>query len=539
MYSRYLAVVASVFVLVGGASAAPPAATHLSPAGGQRGTDVLVTALGSFDPWPVQVWTSHPGLKVEPQKDKGKIKVTIAKDTPPGTHYVRFHNPSGASPLRPFIVGNLPETEEKESNDSPQQAQAVPANTVVNGRLGRSGDVDAFAVTLDKGQTLVASITANKGLPSPMDAVIQVLSPDGFVIDQNNDYNGFDPQVTITATQPGPHVVRVFAFPAAPDSSIRYSGADTYIYRLTLSTRGLLESTVTTAIQQGQSAPLLGVGSGLPEKGIRLELPKGKLGSQVTLSHSSIPGIAEVAVEPHPVIDGTAKRDQAALAAPFSYAGWLKTAKQEDQIRIVGKKGQALLVRVESAARGFAASPAIRIHDAANKQVGRMDPPAIARDCEIAFTPPADGEYTITIMDLHGDHGPLHRYLLRVTPQTPNFTLTIATDRISMNPGKSIDVAITVNRINRFSQPITITALGLPDGVTLKTKSSDQKAITLELQASDKPWSGPIQLVGKSGDQLEHMVTASIPDTTGTSTELWLTIAADAKPPEPMKKRRR
>ena len=78
-----------------------------------------------------------------------------------------------------------------------------------------------------------------------MDAILQVVSADGFVLEENNDYHGLDPQIAFTA-QEGRHLHRSrFAFPAQPDSSIRFFGSDACIYRLTLTTgriRGLPDS---------------------------------------------------------------------------------------------------------------------------------------------------------------------------------------------------------------------------------------------------------------------------------------------------------
>src|SRR5687768_5423376 len=99
--------------LCGESSSAPPVITYLSPAGAQRGTTVEVTATGTFDA-STRVWASGKGVSVEPTKTAGKFTVTIAKDAVPGTYWLRAHNAEGASGLRPFIVGLLPEVSEKE-----------------------------------------------------------------------------------------------------------------------------------------------------------------------------------------------------------------------------------------------------------------------------------------------------------------------------------------------------------------------------------------------------------------------------------------
>ena len=98
------------------------------------------------------------------------------------------------------------------------------ASTTVNGRLAKAGDVDGFAVSLTRGQTLVASLEAERPLGSPMDAVLQVVSPEGLVLAQNDDDVGRDPRIVFEAPSTGTYIVRLFAFPAKPDSSIRFAG---------------------------------------------------------------------------------------------------------------------------------------------------------------------------------------------------------------------------------------------------------------------------------------------------------------------------
>jgi hypothetical protein len=104
-----------VFVVC--SEAAPPTLNNLHPAGAQRGTNVEILAGGTFERWPVQVWTDNPTITIKCAKDKGRLTINVAADAVPGVHWLRLHDEQGASTMRPFIVGTLPDVSEKEPND--------------------------------------------------------------------------------------------------------------------------------------------------------------------------------------------------------------------------------------------------------------------------------------------------------------------------------------------------------------------------------------------------------------------------------------
>src|SRR5262245_8655582 len=249
--------------------AAPPKLNDLFPAGGQRGQSLTITASGSFSAWPPLVWVDRPGVTVVADKDKGKLNVQVAAEAVPGVYWLRVIDGEGGSQLRPFIVGTLPEVAENETNDLPDKPQPVEPRVVINGKLAKSGDLDGFRVNLKAGQTLVASLGANTVLGSPMDAVLQVcelvqrkngsgpaLPAEPFVMAENHDSVGLDPRLAFTAPADGSYLVRVFAFPAMPDSSIRFAGGDDYVYRLTLTTGGFIDHVLPLA-QPRDAAPVL------------------------------------------------------------------------------------------------------------------------------------------------------------------------------------------------------------------------------------------------------------------------------------------
>lgn len=248
-----------------GLRADPPKVTALVPTGVQQGQTATITAQGTFPNWPVSVWSDTPGIDVTAVADKkGTFQVAAGAGATPGIAWLRFHDAEGASSLRPLFVGTLPELQEKEPNDSADKAQKIEQSAAITGQLAKRGDVDEFAIELQAGQTCVAAMYASDVLGSPMDGVIQVASPDGFVLAQQDDERGLDPQLAFTAPRAGTYLVRVFAFPATPDSSISFAGGDAFHYRLTLCTGPYLDHVFPLAIPAGQSVECRLFGWNLP-----------------------------------------------------------------------------------------------------------------------------------------------------------------------------------------------------------------------------------------------------------------------------------
>ena len=249
--------------IVAQARSAPPAALHLFPAGGQRGTKLVVTCTGTFS-WPPKVFA--PGIEVAPTSELGQLQIEIPGDLPTDRVWIRLYDAEGTATPLPFLIGGLREISEQEPNDRPREAILLnePGNSVphraaetaglnsssaarevdvletavaitINGAL-KDEDVDCFGVQLAAGQTLVAAVDAFARLGSPMDAILQVVSREGTVLAEKHDDLNLDPRLAFTATKPGIYVVRLFAFPASPDSSIRFAGGANQIYRLTLTT---------------------------------------------------------------------------------------------------------------------------------------------------------------------------------------------------------------------------------------------------------------------------------------------------------------
>ncbi|AWM37806.1 hypothetical protein GobsT_41690 [Gemmata obscuriglobus] len=504
---------------------APPAITYLSPAGAQQGTTVEVTAAGLTEPT-ARVWVSGKGVSAE--NVKGKLKITVAKDAVPDVYWLRAHSAEGASGLRPFIVGVLPEVTEKEPNDEFKKAQLIEATSVVvNGKLEKSGDVDCFAVRLKKGQTLVASLDAHNALRSPVDAMMQVLSADGFVLDENNDFHGLDPQIAFTAKKDGVHVVRVYAFPATPDSTIRYFGSDASVYRLTLTTGPFADHTTPLAVQNGTAA-VETEGWNLSPETRKFALTYGLPDSPFALAAGRANAV-RVRVEPHPTFG---PKTSEPLKPPFSVTDRIEKAGTDVSFIMNAKKGQSLTIQVESRTVGLAVNPVVRVLDADKKQLARAEPPKINADTALAFNAPADGAYTVTVGDQYAGSGPRHAFLLRVLSE-PDYDLTVPADHFTVAPGTPTTIAVKVNRKLGFTKPVEVSAQGLPPGVKVtivQPAKPDPNTVTLSLSANE-PLSVPFRLIGTVKDlpSLTRYTRFTAPEFDEPLADLWLTVTAPKK----------
>jgi hypothetical protein len=528
------------------ASAAPPNVTALFPSGCQVGQTVEVAAQGAVGDKP-QAWVSRDGLKIEFAESGNKFKVIAAADAAPGLYWIRVFNAEGASPLRPFVVGTLPEVAEKEPNHSASEAQKLESSqVVVNGVLDKGGEVDTFSVPLKAGQTLVASLMAKGTLGSPMDGVLQILGPRGFVLEHNDDDHGLDPQIAFTAPNDGDYGVRVFAFPAQADSSVRFSGGANYIYRLTLTTGPFVDHAQPMSIGKSLDAN----GAPVPQR-LRLHgwnLPAELADFPVTptmdesfvVRHPSLGNTLTLPVEPHPSVAEVAAANPAELqeiALPSSMTGVISKPGEVDVFRIKLTAKQAIVVRTDARTVGSPLDPVLRILKADGSQLQEVDDGSKGDfDPDSNFTAPADGEYRIAVTDRFGLGGPRFFYRLTALPSRPDFELNVASDSFVLNNDKPLEISVTVDRQRGFAEQIEVFAAGLPDKVTAEPVVSDKsgdtsKSVKLLLKAEAAvTFSGPIRIQGrvKGNEPVEKTAFATLASFGTKISEFWLTVSAPA-----------
>ena len=519
-------------------AAEPPSIDALFPAGVQRGESVSVDLIGKPGDAPLHVWTDRPELTVEPATDSATVTVTAAAEAPPGVYWIRLANEAGAASLRPFVVGTLPEVWEVEANDSADVAQTIdPAGTVVNGVLSESADVDTFLVPLLTGQTLVASLDADRTLASPMDGVLQVVSPQGFVLQQNDDDHGIDPQIAFTAPADGTYAVRLFAFPKQPNSSIGFSSAKTYVYRLTLTTGPFADRAAPLTNDPAGAYRLLGWNIAETQ-----EVVPSRDGDRLT-APLPIPGTWEfdrLPFMPDPVQTETdPAADTLPLPVPGAMWGSLEQPGDVDVYTFAATSGAKLSLAVAARALGSPLDPVLRILNADNKVLDTADDSGGGVfDPATTFSPPADGEYRIEISDRFGFGGPRFFYVLTATPERPDFTIQLDQDAYLLHPGDPLEIKLKLARTGGMQDPVTLKIEGLPEGVTatLTAPEPDESGAwivpngtneaTLKLEAAEGTTSSaPLSISAATGESPRQSATAPLIRLPFRTPHLWLTVA--------------
>lgn len=553
------------------AHAAPPKVTGVFPSGGGRGQTVTLTVSGEFSAWPVETWVDRPGVTLAAETDKGKLKATIAPDAAPGVYWFRLTNAEGASNLRPLVVGGAPEVEEVEPNDTPEKLQTLAQPSVVHGKLSKGGDVDSFALKLRQGTPLAAKLEANTPFGSPMDGVLQIvwisgpaydaetpaLAPtptsgkrlEAFVLEQDDDAGGFDPRVQFVAPRDGWYAVRVFAFPTEPNSTIAFAGSDAYVYRLTISTTGIVEHPWPLAITAGAATTVRSEGWQLtgPALTERPLTPAAADPAQpnplgvVPWWVDGIAGWAEAKVVAAPSViaaDASGPDAPQAISIPTVVSGRIEQPRDSDFFSFMGVKGKRVKVAVEARSLGFALDPHVAVTDAAGKQLAENDDAGKGRDSELVFAIPADGEYRIVVRDVHRHGGPRHTYRLTLIEPGRDFALTLAADTFALAADKPLEIPVTIERRDGFDQPIEFSVQGLPAGVAVapvvsEPKGDSAKAIKLALTADaaakfERPGT-PIRIVGRIAGSPQEWRLATFATGAGPASahhDAWLTLPA-------------
>ena len=453
----------------------------------------MIKAEGKFPAWPVEIVCDRDEVTIEAATESGELAVAIPAGSAPGVAWVRMHDKTSASKLVPLLIEPIKPLTETEPNNEIAAAATVGLPNVLAGRLEKSGDVDSFRIAVRSGQALVVSATAHRVLQSPMDAVLQLVDLQGNVIVQSDDVRGIDPQIVYQVKDDAELLVRIFAFPETPNSTIGFAGAASFVYMLRVTTDAFLDHALPLVIGSDTAASTpfgwnLPPGANVKHYSATSTSPAvaylpGCFGWQwqVVASKDAVSLVeSEQAAEP-----------TVANRLPCIFSGHIGRPGEIDRVRVEVEKGKKYRASVQSREFGFAIDSVLRFVDAkAGTELARNDDRSRDQyDATVEYSPKEAGEVELQISDLVDAFGPRHAYSVLIEESKPSFALSLAEDHYAVRAGESVEIAVSVSRLQGFQAKLKISAEGLPEGIQAEpiesdTKGGSAKSVKLKLTAT-------------------------------------------------------
>jgi hypothetical protein len=513
-----------IFVFcVGASQAEPPDTAYIFPAGAQRGTKVRVRIggfylyertplewLGPGVSGPAEIertatkWFDGPVIKQPASQQKEDYpkdylaELDIAADAPLGPHGWRSWNAQGATPVRPFIVGSLPEVVEEETDGDPLPVR-VALPVTINGRIFPREDLDAWTFDAEAGQPVTIAVMCEQ-IGSPLEARVEVRSAAGDLLAESTGRLNRDPMLRFVPPASGQYAVRI--------TDVKSGGLQHYVYRMTITAGPWIDAVFPLGGKRGAVTTFAVLGQGLQE--LEAKLPQspessithhfehqGQPLNGVRLDLDDLDELREL--EPNNEV-----AQAAALKLNSVANGRIEKPGDVDQCRLEMKKGEAVQLEVRAARLGSPLDAVLVVMDEQGKELARgEDMAGGSPDCEVKFTAPQDGAFLVSVRERFASRAGLDfAYRLRCTAPQPDFYLEMTVDSLAVDVGSTKKLPVNITRLGGFAGPITLVAEGLPAGVTappVEVKPNQNKGdLVFSVEASVPVSRHPLKIVGKA-----------------------------------------
>ncbi|MCY4567808.1 MAG: hypothetical protein OXD49_05810 [Candidatus Poribacteria bacterium] len=545
-----------------------PTLTAVFPQGGQQGRSVEVTLTGTNLGTATAVWFSGKGITAEIKEKTGQAAVvfngvgvsgsipsdaqllaslTIAPDAPLGVQQIRVVTPYGASNAGSFVVGNLreiieEETEESESeNSSMMEADWLALPVTVNGTIASIDDEDSFTFQLKKDVRLICEVAAQQ-IGSLLDSYLVLRDANGTEVANSGLGNAFDSVLDYTALETGKYTLHI--------RDIRYKGGDGYGYRLSIGELPYLETIFPLGGQRGTENAIAVTGANLDtvesiQVSIGAETPTGEQSLRVQTPSG-------LATNPHPFAIGNwvemvetepnnTTGNASAVTTPITLNGkidkpgdidWFSFEIKEPQFLVFEVEGNKLssnldaLLTLYGPGKPMEGSEEMAWNDNKEQVLMVNDDAVSGADARIDWNFEAVGKYSVAIRDLNNQGGETYPYRLNIRPLEPDCELSVvgldirnrpsSMDNPRVSRGSSVTLQVDVTRLDQFAGPIRLYCPALPKtfDVSPTIVDADQNRALLTVTV---PWDAPLGLMPFSvvgiyavgGRQIERTATPS------------------------------
>jgi hypothetical protein len=495
--------------------ASAPELKSITPAGGQRGTELEVSFSGERLQDAEEIFCYETGIEIRRfnliTNTVVKAQMKIADGCGLGEHHLRVRTASGLSDLRTFVVGPFPVVAEMEPNNEPRNAQKIPLNTTVEGVI-KTEDVDCFSVEVKKGERLSAEVEGMRLGRGVFDPRLTILDTNGTMIaDADDTWLGMqDPFISIVAPHDGQYIIQL--------REVTYGGSDKCQYRLHIGNFPRPTAVYPLGGKAGDTVTLACFSQATGEFTQQVKLPgapQDRFGVFPALDGlpAPTPNWLRVSAFPNVLASSTNHTREQATATgiqpPLALNGIISEKGQEGWFRFPATKGAALEVSVYARRLRSPLDSVVEVFDADGRSLA-SDDDAAGADSFLKFTPAETTNYFVRVRDTLGHGGRDFTYRVKVTPTEPRVEVKIpevarndsqARQFISVPRGNRFATLISAKRAN-FSGELRFGIEGLPAGLTMGTNEMraniDSMPIVFEA-AADAPLGGKLLELTASG----------------------------------------
>ncbi len=520
-----------------------PQLTSISPTSAQRGQTIDIILEGKNIDETAEIWLSKKGITAEikqrtqvptvrfdgigisgqvPSNPRLLLSFEISPDTPLGNHQIRLITSNGVSNPQNFLVGNLPEMNEKEPNNASERANLLELPVTVSGVVSSIDDLDSFKFKLKKGARLICDISAQR-MGSPLDTYLELYDPNGKEVAKSRDGNGLDSFIDYTTQVEGEFTLNL--------RDVRFQGGGNYRYRLSIGELPYLHNVFPLGGKRGAVNNVTVSGANLGSISIL----------QLDISPDAEIGIQELRVttpngletNPYPFTIGEfnetnenepndALKQENAIGTPITVNGKIQKAGDVDRYMIKVEKGARLVCSVNSRQHRSKLDPILTIYshkqgetaESVTEQVLTVNDDASGTDAQTTFTFPEAGNYGLSIRDLNSSGGEDYPYRLTIRPLKPDFRINVNADNPRIARGGTFMITVSAARLDGFNGALRFYSPDLPKGFivspTIMYPGQNQALLTITAPIDAPLGLHPFTIVGVGaigGNRIESSTT--------------------------------
>jgi len=509
------------------AQTSPPHVAHIFPAGGQRGATVEVTVRGRHLVGATGIRVSGEGVtgkvvsveheEPDPKKrrldqadnpDTAKVEVTLTADAAPGQRDFRVVSPGGVSNLFRFYVGQVPELNEAEPNDGPEEVQVLESIPVLVNGQSFQADRDVFRFKATAGQTLVIDVDGQKILPYIPDAVpgwfqpaITLRDAQGKKLAYCDDFRHHpDPLLIYKVEKDGEHQIEI--------RDALFRGRDDFVYRLSIGALPCITHIFPLGGQRNSQAQVKLYGVNLPADTTTVDLTgDGPSPRLVQVADSGFTSNARMfavgdlpeALDTEP---NNGPEEAQRIETPLTINGRIDAPGDVDYYVFSAEEKQQLVIETCARRLDSPMDSILTLFDPNGRQLAENDDTKDESeglithhsDSRLDQTFATAGDYVLAVGDVQGKGGEEYAYRLTIAPPRPSFILRVRPDNPRASQGGGALLTLSAFRRDGFEGPIKLSMKGLPKGFMVSEASVPEEESETRLTLS-APDDAPIGIV--------------------------------------------